>query len=122
MQHSPHTNPMKLKTVIQWILVLCLLSVAVFLCVRPFLISHYMHESAHMFHHGHFDQARALYRKIILLDKDNEYAWDWLIYSVANEGMIDEALEAGMINLGFAIHSGPFTPNISISVFNNPFG
>jgi len=48
-----------------------------------------------LFAHGRFNDARILYRKIIWLDKHNEYAWDWLVYTYANEGRIDEALRAG---------------------------
>jgi tetratricopeptide (TPR) repeat protein len=72
-----------------------LFGVAIFLCARPFIVSHLMHTSAHLFHNGESAHARAVYRTIIRLDRDNEYAWDWLIYSYANDGQIGEALRAG---------------------------
>lgn len=92
MTKNTATAPQKRTSrLVSSVLVLGFFLLSLFLCARTFLIPHYMRESAHLFEHGEYTAARSLYKKILLLDPRNAYAWDWLVYTYANEGRYHEA-------------------------------
>lgn len=90
-KHTAIVPQKRTSRFVLFLLVLGFFLFSLFLCARTFLIPHYMRESAHLFGHGEYTAARSFYKKILLLDPHNAYAWDWLVYTYANEGRYHEA-------------------------------
>ncbi|MDO9464735.1 MAG: tetratricopeptide repeat protein [bacterium] len=87
---NKHERHIKQST--RWLFSLIFISISIFL-IKPFMISQLLNRASSYTSYNLYPEAIRQYKKVLIMDKRNNNAWNWLAYSYKNEGYLEEAIQ-----------------------------